>query len=169
MLGPPSLCTAALASEAGKAGPALSSSFSGEKVRLKPAVACACAGKSIQTVGAVQRDGSGSQGEKPWDTQRALFSSSVESATEMSAVATDYPVSKGKGGLFGYSQGTDSEEEYEEDGEMLRVDNQSVDDEVELAIASLGIPEAVVDALAKRGITQLFPIQVNFKSPLVIT
>lgn len=42
------------------------------------------------------------------------------------------------------------------------MDNESMDDADELAISRLGIPEAVVEALAKRGILQLFPIQVQW-------
>lgn len=79
---------------------------------------------------------------------------------------------RAKNGLFGYSRGTESEEEEESDEDeedVLRVDNESVDDEDQLAIANLGIPEAVVESLAKRGISQLFPIQVTatfFNEPL---
>jgi ATP-dependent RNA helicase DDX21 len=104
---------------------------------------------------------------QPWDTQRAGLFSVTGSATETSAVATDFVVAqKGRtsSGSFGYSRGTDSEEDEDEsdvddEEEVIRVDNESIDDADQLAIDRLGIPDAVVEALAKRGITQLFPIQ----------
>lgn len=161
----PSMCTTGAAS--GDAVPS-TSSFLGERVRVP--VAARVAGKKslAQVVSAVQRE---QAGEKPWDTQqRAMFTSSAtESVTETSAVASDTNYSgmssqRAKNGLFGYSRGTESEEEEESDEDeedVLRVDNESVDDEDQLAIANLGIPEAVVESLAKRGISQLFPIQVT--------
>lgn len=162
----PSLCTTGAAS--GDAVPS-TSSFLGERVRVPVAARMAGKKKSLaQVVSAVQRE---QAGEKPWDTQqRAMFTSSAtESVTETSAVATDTNYSgmssqRAKNGLFGYSRGTESEEEEESDEDeedVLRVDNESVDDEDQLAIANLGIPEAVVESLAKRGISQLFPIQVT--------
>jgi ATP-dependent RNA helicase DDX21 len=101
---------------------------------------------------------------KPWVAPRARIFPGAESATETSAVATDYAtVPGGRSNLFGFSpsQGrVDSDEDSDEDGEVLRVDNESIDDEDQLAISNLGIPPGVVESLAKRGITQLFPIQV---------
>lgn len=74
-------------------------------------------------------------------------------------MATDFIVER-----LGYALGTESEEdeseEFDEDAEVLRVDNESMDDADQLDISRLGIPAAVVSALEKRGITQLFPIQV---------
>lgn len=171
----PSLCTTGTAS--GDAVPSSTSSFLGERVRVPVAARVAGKKKSLsQVVSAVQRE---QAGEKPWDTQqRAMFTSSAtDSVTETSAVATDTNYSgmssqRAKNGLFGYSRGTESEEEEESDEDeedVLRVDNESVDDEDQLAIANLGIPEAVVESLAKRGISQLFPIQVTatfFNEPL---
>lgn len=164
IVGAPSLCTAGVAVEKAVVG-APSSSLAGERVLVKlPRVVCAGKVGLQVAVQAVQRDGKSQQGEKPWDTQRALFLAS-ESATETSAVASDFVVAeKGRSGSFGYSRGTESEEDesdVDEDVEVLRVDNESVDDGDELAISRLGIPEAVVEALAKRGIMQLFPIQVQ--------
>lgn len=153
-------CTQAR-TQVGAPGPScsLASSFLGDKVRLKSTLAFACAGKGMQIVGAAQRDNcAGFQGEKPWDSQKALLSSidnGFLSSREVNAVATEYPPTA----LFG----NEDERDFE-DGEVLHVDNESVDDEDELAVANLGIPLAVVDALAKRGITQLFPIQVISES-----
>ena len=163
IVGAPSLCTAGVAAE--KAVGAATSALAGERVRVQARALCACAGKRVQvTAQAGQREGR-SQGEKPWDTQRALFLAS-ESATETSAVATDFVVAeKRRSGAFGYSRGTDSEEDesdVDEDVEVIRVENGSVDDGDELAISRLGISEVVVDALAKRGIMRLFPIQVQW-------
>lgn len=66
--------------------------------------------------------------------------------------------------LFPFSGEDDgySEEDYtdDEDGEVVRVDSDSSEDDDELAIASLGMASEIVDALLKRGITHLFPIQV---------
>ncbi|CAM6036249.1 unnamed protein product [Sphagnum compactum] len=59
-------------------------------------------------------------------------------------------------------EGSDSEEEEEEEdeeAEVLLVDKNVKDPGSQLDIASLGLPQPVVDALAKRGISQLFPIQ----------
>jgi hypothetical protein len=80
-------------------------------------------------------------------------------ATEISAVATEFASAS----LFGLTEGLESDEEYgeESEGEVIHVDNESVDDEDELAVANLGIPAAVVEALANRGIERLFPIQVR--------
>ncbi|XP_024362565.1 DEAD-box ATP-dependent RNA helicase 3B, chloroplastic [Physcomitrium patens] len=161
IVGAPSLCTAGVAVE--KSLGAASSSLAGERVRVRTRAVCVCAGKGLQIVGqAVQRDGR-NQGEKPWDTQRALYVANDDRATETNAVATDFLVAqKGRAGSFGYSRGTDSEEDesdIDDDAEVIRVDNESMDDGDELAISRLGIPDAVADALAKRGITQLFPIQ----------
>lgn len=36
------------------------------------------------------------------------------------------------------------------------------DDGDELAVSNLGLPQRLVEALEKRGITELFPIQVRF-------
>lgn len=132
----------------------LSSSFVGEKVRVTLA---SCAGKGVQvTVAAQRRDGSGSGGfSKPWAVQRSLLAS-----TESNAVATEYAPNA----ILGYPDEllTDAVdyEDFDAD-EVIRMDNESVDDEDELAVANLGIPDAVVVALAARGISQLFPIQVN--------
>lgn len=160
LVGAPSLCTAGVAVE--KPMGAAAGALSGERVRVMLPARAVCAGRSLQVVAqAVGKNQS--QGEKPWDSQRALFLAN-ESATERSAVASDYVVAqKGRSGSFGYSRGTESEDEesdVEDDGEVLRVDNESMDDGDELAISNLGIPEAVVEALEKRGISQLFPIQV---------
>jgi ATP-dependent RNA helicase DDX21 len=155
IVGVPSLCTAGVAAE--KAVGAASGALAGERVRVKARAGCGCAGKLGLQVAAQK-----GQGEKPWDTQRALFPAS-ESATETSAVATDFVVAeKGRRGSFGYSRGTESEDEDSDldAAEVLRVDNDAVADGDELAISRLGISEAVVEALAKRGISQLFPIQV---------
>lgn len=164
MVGAPSLCTAGVVTE--KACMGASTSFlTGERVRVQARSVCACLGKGLQVVNAAQWEGKNTQGEKPWDTQRASLFSPAGSATETSAVATDFVVAqKDRRGSFGYSRGTDSEDEDESEGEdddeVIRVDNQSVDDADQLAISQLGIPDAVVEALAKRGISQLFPIQV---------
>jgi ATP-dependent RNA helicase DDX21 len=99
-----------------------------------------------------------------------LFPSSDDQRAEVSAGAvatTDYGIARGRGGRqfpFGYSQGSDSEEEEEEEdeeAEVLLVDKNVKDPGSQLDIASLGLPQPVVDALAKRGISQLFPIQVT--------
>jgi hypothetical protein len=100
----------------------------------------------------------------------SLFPSSDDQRAEVSAGAvatTDYGIARGRGGRqfpFGYSQGSDSEEEEEEEdeeAEVLLVDKNVKDPGSQLDIASLGLPQPVVDALAKRGISQLFPIQVT--------
>ncbi|KAG0569832.1 hypothetical protein KC19_6G118900 [Ceratodon purpureus] len=158
MVGAPSLCTAGVALEG-----ALHSSLVGERVRVQLQVRAA-PGRGMQVV--AQAVGKGQQGqghgERMWDSQRGMFLA-TESATETSAVASDFVVAeKGRSGSFGYSRGTESEEdesEEDEEAEVLRVDNESMDDGDELAISNLGIAEAVVAALEKRGITQLFPIQ----------
>ncbi|KAG0615496.1 hypothetical protein M758_5G046000 [Ceratodon purpureus] len=137
-------------------GAALSSSFTGDKVRVSAGVACAVPCKSVQIVAEALRDGVGASA--PWDAQRASAESALASlSTEISAVATEFAPTS----LFGLTEGLESDEEYEdsEEGEIIRVDNESVDDEDELAVANLGIPLAVVEALAKRGIEKLFPIQ----------
>ena len=139
-------------------GAALSSSFTGDKVRVSAGVACAVPCKSVQIVAEALRDGVGASA--PWDAQRASAESALASlSTEISAVATEFAPTS----LFGLTEGLESDEEYEdsEEGEIIRVDNESVDDEDELAVANLGIPLAVVEALAKRGIEKLFPIQVR--------
>ncbi|CAM6007903.1 unnamed protein product [Sphagnum balticum] len=125
---------------------------------------------TMPVVRAVQRDGGVMQGDnKPWVAPRARIFPGAESATETSAVATDYAtVPGGRSNLFGFSpsQGrVDSDEDSDEDGEVLRVDNESIDDEDQLAISNLGIPPGVVESLAKRGITQLFPIQRAVMDP----
>ncbi|KAG0625387.1 hypothetical protein M758_2G051100 [Ceratodon purpureus] len=165
IVGAPSLCTAGVAVEKAAGVGAAGSALGGERVRVKLSRGVVCGGKvGLQVVAqAVQRDGrSQQQGEKPWDSQRGMFLA-TESATETSAVATDFVVAeKGRSGSFGYSRGTESEEDesdVDEDVEVLRVDSQAMQDGDELAISRLGIPEAVVEALAKRGISQLFPIQ----------
>ncbi len=173
----PSVCTSAAAVEGGPAV-GMASSFLGEKVRMTAVSTVAgvrAAGKMVPTttttattlpvVRAVQRDGGVMQGDnKPWVAPRARIFPGAESATETSAVATDYAtVPGGRSNLFGFSpsQGrVDSDEDSDEDGEVLRVDNESIDDEDQLGISNLGIPPGVVESLAKRGITQLFPIQV---------
>lgn len=132
-----------------------SSSLTGEKVRVNFSLQCAATPlrKGLQVL--ALKDGKSSHGEKPWDTQRA-FLGVKESATETNAVATtDFVVGK----TFGYTM--ESDEEEDEDAEVLHVDNESMDDGDQLDISRLGIPAAVVAALESRGITQLFPIQVT--------
>jgi hypothetical protein len=139
-------------------GVALASSFTGDKVRVSAGVASAFPGKSVQIVAEALRDGVGASA--PWDAQRASTESALSSlATEISAVATEFASAS----LFGLTEGLESDEEYgeESEGEVIHVDNESVDDEDELAVANLGIPAAVVEALANRGIERLFPIQVR--------
>lgn len=145
MLGATSVCRGVGGSAA------LASSFAGEKVRVSAAGASAFPGRSVHVVAEALRDGVGASA--PWPAQRASLV-----ATELSAVATEFAPTS----LFGLTERLESEE-YEEDDEqeILRVDNESVDDEDELAVANLGIPKAVVDALASRGIEKLFPIQVR--------
>jgi len=131
------------------------SSLVGETVRVKFPLQCATPLKGLQVV--ALRDGK-SNGEKPWDTQKA-FLLAKDSATETSAVATtDFIV----GRTFGYALESEEEEsDVDEDAEVLHVDNESMDDADQLDISRLGIPAAVTAALEKRGITQLFPIQVT--------
>jgi ATP-dependent RNA helicase DDX21 len=114
--------------------------------------------------------GGGFQAEKLREVRAlsSLFPSSDDQRAEVSAGAvatTDYGIARGRGGRqfpFGYSQGSDSEEEEEdEEAEVLLVDKNVKDPGSQLDIASLGLPQPVVDALAKRGISQLFPIQVT--------
>lgn len=141
-------------------GAALASSFTGDKVRVSAGVACAVPCKSVQIVAEALRDGVGAS--VPWDAQRASTESALSSlSTEISAVVTEFAPTS----LFGLTEGLESDEEYEEESEeedeVILVDNESVDDEDELAVANLGIPTAVVEALAKRGIEKLFPIQVR--------
>lgn len=62
-------------------------------------------------------------------------------------------------GLSSLSDQFSDEESSDEEGAVLRMDKVAIDED-ELAIASLGVSNAIVEALAKRGITQLFPIQV---------
>ncbi|KAL2632790.1 hypothetical protein R1flu_004269 [Riccia fluitans] len=162
--------------------PALLSSFVGEKGRLT-------ARRVSVGYGAVKGGASlGSKdGFQVGDGVNPLFGKSfhgnagreTSSAERTAVAASDYAVAEeerrtasqngsgfpaaGRNGLFGYSAGDEDEEvfedEDEDEGEVLRVDNESTDDEDELAIANLGLPDDIVDALAKRGITQLFPIQ----------
>ena len=141
---------------------ALASSFAGEKVRVSAGAACAFPGKSVEVVAEALRDGVGASA--PWDAQRASLAFTESSfsslSTELSAVATEIAPTS----LFGLTDGLVSDEEYGVDSdeeEIIHVDNESVDDEDELAVANLGIPKAVVEALAKRGIERLFPIQVR--------
>lgn len=130
-----------------------SSSLIGERVRVNFPLQCAATPLKTGLQVVAIRDGKSSYGEKPWDTQRA-FLGVKESATETSAVATtDFVM----GRTFGYT--TVSDEEEDEDAEVLHVDNESMDDGDQLDISRLGIPAAVVAALENRGITQLFPIQ----------
>lgn len=46
--------------------------------------------------------------------------------------------------------------------EVIRADNESINDANELAIDDLDITDLVIEALAKRGIIQLFSIHVQF-------
>ncbi|BBN05938.1 ATP-dependent RNA helicase DDX21 [Marchantia polymorpha subsp. ruderalis] len=166
------------------APPGLLSSFVGDKGRL-----CASGGVSIKyrapngclPLGASsQRDGFPQVGDGVNPLFRKSFhvsSGRETSSAERTAVATsDYAVAEeerrtvtengngfpapGRSAIFGYSGGDEDEDEFDdEEGEVLRVDNESTDDEDELAIANLGLPQDIVDSLAKRGIFQLFPIQ----------
>lgn len=154
LVGTPSLCATGVV-----VGETMTSSLVGERVRVQFPAQCK---KGLQVglqVVAALRDHGRSNGEKPWDTQQRALFLGHESATETNAVATDFIVER-----LGYALGTESEEdeseEFDEDAEVLRVDNESMDDADQLDISRLGIPAAVVSALEKRGITQLFPIQV---------
>lgn len=68
--------------------------------------------------------------------------------------------------------GSDDDEEegaYGSDGdEGLEAGEGFEGDEEELAIARLGLPDELVATLEKRGITHLFPIQVNGCSLLAV-
>ncbi|KAL3694990.1 hypothetical protein R1sor_008641 [Riccia sorocarpa] len=160
------------------ATPALLSSFVGEKGRLS-------AGRISVGYGAIKSCSCQRDGFQVGDGVNPLFGKSFHgsvgresSSAERTAVAaSDYAVAEeerrtasqngngfptaGRNGLFGYSAGDEDENDYEDEdeGEVLRVDNESTDDEDELAIANLGLAQDIVDALAKRGISQLFPIQ----------
>ncbi|CAM6129401.1 unnamed protein product [Calypogeia fissa] len=74
-----------------------------------------------------------------------------------------------KNSLFPYADEDDeySEEDYsdDEDGEVVRVGGDSSEDDDELAISRLGIAAEIVDALVKREITHLFPIQRAVLTP----
>lgn len=63
-------------------------------------------------------------------------------------------------GLGGFGKGTVdvSDSEYEESERGLGQIEAGNDNELD--ISNLGLPQRVVDTLEKRGITQLFPIQV---------
>lgn len=150
----------------------LVSSLAGEKLRLRTTslVGCCACGNRTTTVRSAA--GGGFQAEKLREVRvlSSLFPSSDDQRAEVSAGAvatTDYGIARGRGGRqfpFGYSQGSDSEEEEEEEdeeAEVLLVDKNVKDPGSQLDIASLGLPQPVVDALAKRGISQLFPIQVT--------
>lgn len=82
----------------------------------------------------------------------------------MNVVVMDFlVVQKGRVGLFGYFCGIDSEEDesdIDDDVEVIRVDNEFMDDGDELVIFCLGIFDVVVDVLVKCGIMQFFFIQV---------
>ncbi|KAH9546848.1 hypothetical protein CY35_11G003000 [Sphagnum magellanicum] len=148
----------------------LVSSLAGEKLRLRTTSvvgSCACGNRTTTVRSAAGR---GFQAEKLREVRAlsSLFPSSDDQRAEVSAGAvatTDYGIARGRGGRqfpFGYSQGSDSEEEEEEEdeeAEVLLVDKNVKDPGSQLDIASLGLPQPVVDALAKRGISQLFPIQ----------
>jgi hypothetical protein len=148
----------------------LVSSLAGEKLRLRTTslVGCCACGNRTTTVRSAA--GGGFQAEKLREVRAlsSFFPSSDDQRAEVSAGAvatTDYGIARGRGGRqfpFGYSQGSDSEEEEEEEdeeAEVLLVDKNVKDPGSQLDIASLGLPQPVVDALAKRGISQLFPIQ----------
>lgn len=69
-------------------------------------------------------------------------------------------------GLGGFGKGAldASESEYEDsEGELGVSEAGNVD---ELDVTKLGLPQRLVDSLEKRGITQLFPIQVCLLSIL---
>lgn len=140
----------------GGAGALLATSFTGEKVHVSAGFVSAFPTQSVQIVAEALRDGV--SGSSPWDAQRASLASTESSLSstsmERSAIATDYASTS----IFGLTDGLDTDE-FDDEEEIIRVDNESVDDEDELAVANLGIPQAVVDALAKRGIEKLFPIQ----------
>lgn len=67
---------------------------------------------------------------------------------------------KGIGGL-GKDSLNVSDNEYESEVED---DESRAENEDELSVSKLGLPHRLVEALEKRGITQLFPIQVPFFS-----
>ncbi|KAL2491050.1 DEAD-box ATP-dependent RNA helicase 3 [Abeliophyllum distichum] len=65
-------------------------------------------------------------------------------------------------GLGGFGEGSldDSEREYEEsEGKVF--ENEAGNEEGQLDISKLGLPQRLVETLEKRGITQLFPIQTE--------
>lgn len=68
---------------------------------------------------------------------------------------------KGLGG-FGKSILDVSESEYEDSEGEVGESDAGVDKN-ELDVAKLGLPQRVVESLKKRGITQLFPIQVSLR------
>lgn len=65
---------------------------------------------------------------------------------------------KGLGGSFGKGALDVGESDYRGFDEELA--EGEAGDEGELDVSKLGLPERLVDTLEKRGITQLFPIQV---------
>ena len=63
-------------------------------------------------------------------------------------------------GSFGEELDAEEEGEFESEGEGLGEAEGEGAGEDELHVAKLGLPEKLVESLTKRGITQLFPIQV---------
>jgi ATP-dependent RNA helicase DDX21 len=78
---------------------------------------------------------------------------------------------KGLGDFSKSRIGEDEEDDFSEDEFLSEMDMEAEEDggelaggEGELSIAKLGLPEELVKSLEKRGITDLFPIQVRYAS-----
>lgn len=66
-------------------------------------------------------------------------------------------------GVFeeGSSLEDDGDTEYDDESEFeASIDDGNDDDDDELSVRRLGLPQRLVETLVKRGITKLFPIQV---------
>lgn len=90
----------------------------------------------------------------------AALSHGEQSYSQRAVIATNAVATTDFVRTLGYTLEDEDDEEFD-DEEIIHVDNESIDDADQLDISRLGIPDSIVDALEKRGITQLFPIQVT--------
>lgn len=100
---------------------------------------------------------------------RSLVPLAVASPNSVNSVLSEEAF-KGLGDFSKSRIGEDEEDDDFSEGEFLsEADNEEeggdgefVGGEEELSIANLGLPEELVKSLEKRGITNLFPIQVHY-------